>query len=192
MGLQSPAKEVLALMREAAERHFQGSVSDDDALFGESAPPEFSGFCVHVDGSMALVELGTAETPDWIWFVQVTSGLALEVPLSRELIDWVNEHNRTETIGKYYCTTSGVHPDLVSVVYETLIPGVHFKVLADDNVSGDTRKLTYDRVCWEMRKVIDGGARQRSEIVNKFGGRLFDCSHFGLRQLFSVSCGLSE
>jgi hypothetical protein len=40
-----------------------------------------------------------------------------------------------------------------------------------------------------MRKIIDGGAAQRSEIVNKFGGRFFDCSRSGLWQLFSVSCG---
>jgi hypothetical protein len=78
---------------------------------------------------MTLVELGTAGTPDWIWFVQVTSGLALEVPYSRALMDWVNEHNRTETIGKYYCVTSGIHAGLVSIVYETLIPDVHFKGL---------------------------------------------------------------
>jgi hypothetical protein len=190
MALQSPAREVLALMRKAAERHFEGSVSDD-ALFGESAPPDFSGFCVHVDGSMALVELGTAGTPDWIWFVQVTSGLALEVPYTRALMDWINEQNRTETIGKYYCTVSR-DPTLVSIVYETLIPGVHFKVLADGNVSDDTRKLTYDRVCWEMRKIINGGVSQRAEIVNKFGGRFFDCSRFGLRVLFSISCGLDS
>jgi len=191
MGLQSPAREVLALMREAAERHFPGAVSDDPR-FGENTPPDYSAFCVHPDGSMALVELGTAGTQDWIWFVQVTSGLAVEVPLGRDLIDWLNEHNRTETIGKYYCTASGVHPDLASLVYETLIPGVHFKVLADSDVSGDTRKLTYDRVCWEMRKVIDSGARQRSELVGKFGGRFFDCSPAGFKQLYSVSCGIPE
>jgi hypothetical protein len=188
MSLESPAKEVLALMRNAAERHFQGSVSDDP-FFTESLLPDFGGFCVHIDGSMALVELGTAETPEWLWFVQVTSGLAVEVPYTRALMDWIHEHNRTETIGKYYCTVSGIGPDLVSVVYETLIPGVHFKVLADSNVGEEARKLTYDRVTWEMRKVIDTGASQRAEIANKFGGRFFDCSPHGLRQLFAVSCG---
>jgi hypothetical protein len=191
MGLRSPAKEVLALMREAAERHFPGSVSDDYG-FTESPDPDFSGFCVHVADSMALVEMGTGGIPDWLWFVQVTSGLAIEVPYTRALMDWVCEHNRTETIGKYYCTVSGINADTVSVVYETLIPGVHFMVLADDNVSYETRKLTYDRVTWEMRKVIDTGASQRAEVVNKFGGRFFDCSHRGLRQLYSASCGVSS
>jgi hypothetical protein len=188
MTLQSPAAEVLALMRDAAERYFQGSVVDDP-FFTETPLPDFSGFCVAVNGSLALVELGTAGTPEWIWFVQVTSGLATEVPYSRSLMDWLNEYNRTETIGKYYCVASGINADLVSVVYETLIPGVHFRVLADNDVGGDARRLTYDRVCWEMRRVIDAGASQRTEIVSKFGGRFFDCSSAGVHRLFAVSAG---
>lgn len=188
MVLRSPASEMLALMRRAAEKYFPGSVSDDP-FFTETPIPEFAGFCVHVSDSMALVELGAAGVPDWLWFVQVSSGLATDVPYTRALMNWVSEHNRTETIGKYYCIASGINPDLGSVVYETLIPGVLFKVLADKDVNDDTRSLAYDRACWEMRRIIDLGADQRTEVVSKFGGRFFDCSATGLRRLFAVTAG---
>lgn len=188
MALRSPASEVLALMRRTAEKYFPDSVCDDP-LFTETLIPEFGGFCVHAGGSMALVEIGANGVPDWLWFVQVSSGLATNVPYTRALMNWVGEHNRTETIGKYYCIASGINPDLGSVVYETLIPGVLFKVLADKDVSDDTRQLAYDRACWEMRRIVDLGADQRNEIVSKFGGRFFGSSPDGLRRLFAVTAG---
>ncbi len=186
MNLQPPASDVLALMRNLAEKDFPGSVSDEPTVFGTMH--DFSGFCIHVDGSLALVELGTAGIPDWLWSVQVTSGLALEVPNTHALMEWVNERNRTATIGKYYCTIGGGN-GLASVLYETMIFGGSFRALFDDNLSDDAMSVVGGRVSLEMRHVVKVGASQRAEVVNKFGGRFFDCSPAGLMYLFMVSAG---
>ncbi len=185
MSLQYPAKLVLYAMRQLADKAFGGAVSDMK-LFGHSADdmPDFSGFCVNYAGSLALVELGTKGIPDWQWAVQVTSGLAAEVPTTFQLIRWVNDHNRKATHGKYYCTGD---ERLSAVMYETMIWGGNFKISFDDRQDPDIKALTAGRVRWEMEHIIRTGAEESPEVISLFGGRPFNCSPTDMHLLFSVS-----
>jgi hypothetical protein len=44
------------------------------------------------------------------------------------------------------------------------------------------------RVRQEIAHITQTGAKERLEVVQKFGGRNFDSSPRGLIQLFTVSC----
>lgn len=184
MSLQYPANIVLSAMRQLAIKAFDGAVSDM-MLFGHSADdmPDFSGFCVNYAGNLALVELGTKGIPDWQWAVQVTSGLAAEVPTTFQLIRWINDHNRRAMHGKYYCTGDG-HAS--AVMYETMIWGGNFKITFDDQDS-DIKALTAGRIRWEMEHIIRTGAEESIEVINLFGGRPFNCSPDDMHRLFAMS-----
>lgn len=185
MSLHSPAREVLSLMREMADGAFRGSVADGGPVF-DNITPDLSGFCIHLNGSLALVELGTSGIPDWMWAVQVTSGLAQEVPNTPQLMQWVNERNRTTVLGKYYCTIG--QNDHVSVLYETMLWGGYFKILFENNPSPELKTLVAGRIRAEMSQIVETGDRQRTEVVELFGGHVFDCTPAGLMALFAVSC----
>lgn len=182
--LPSPAREAFALIRQIAENSFPGSVSDSDAFPSMS---ELAAFCVHPDDSLALVSLCIEGSPEWGWPIQVTSGLALDVPNTLQLMAWVNEHNHMTATGKYYCVTDA--NGRVSVVYEAIIWGNYIRVLFEEGLSRDLAQLMTAQIRSEIAHIVQVGARERNEIVANFGGRLFAPTRGDLLALFAVSSG---
>lgn len=182
-----PGTMIAAVIRDMAETAFPGAVADLKPVLPISC--DSTDFYVFPDGSVALVEVGTERVPDWRQaLTQVTSGLALDVPNTPQLMAWVNQHNRTAAVGKYYCVT---HADgLATVMYETLIWLGSLKVLlSEENLSSELTALIVGRVSGELTHIVQTGARERAEVVERFGGRLFEPAPGDLMKLFAASMG---
>lgn len=188
MSLQYPAREAFSMLRQLADHVFGGAVSDMTFPGGTPADaiPDFSGFCVSLDGSLALVELGTAGFPDWKWSVQVTSGLAIGVPRELSLMQWINEQNRTAALGKYYCPA---RENGMAVLYETMIWGGYFMPYFSTNQSQEFRTVAAGRLRWEMSHIIETGARQSRVLLDLYGGQRFPLNSTGIAMLFNYSAG---
>ena len=184
MSLDSPGQGVLAFVRKLAEAEFPGSVLEPGTL---SRIPYLDGFYVHVGAGLTLIELGTQGIPDWQWSVQITSGLAVEIPDSPELAAWISKQNRHATIGKYYMIY-GVN-ETVTVLFETMLWGGYFGAVLRGGTDLETRLAITQRLRNEMGVVVRAAARQGGEIVGRFGGKLFVPSELDFSLLFMLSAG---
>ncbi len=178
------AERAVDVLRAWAEGNFPGSVIEM-SLF--SVLPTQYGFGIAHQGGLTLVWADVTGAEQGPWSVQLSSGLAIDVPDVPGLVSWANDANRLVNVGKYFWRVAQAQ-NMAAVVYETSLAGVHFDLLFDgprgpatQAIGSWLRGMQYNNV----QSASDG----HRELVAAFGGRPFPSDEDGLTTLFVVASG---
>jgi hypothetical protein len=173
------------LMRSWTDAEFPGCALDVDTLDGRSGA---WGFMVEFGGGLTLVVANTANFPPDQWSLQITSGLAIDIPDADACLRWANEKNRQTMIGKYYSAVSQ-STGLGAVVYENMLWGGHFDFL----FHGPHAPGTFASAGGWLRSMLSNNIRTGAEhgqvLLQTLGGRVFDPDRSGFTGLTVISAG---
>ncbi|MET8816309.1 hypothetical protein ABZW47_30450 [Streptomyces sp. NPDC004549] len=144
------------------------------------------GFGIHDQGALTLVWADITDRPADNWSVQISSGLAIDVPDLVGPVQWANAANRQVVIGKYFCALA-YEQKMSAAVYETSLPTLYFDLLFD----GPHGPGTFQRLGGWLRALqrnnVVSAAEGAREIIGSYGGRRFGPTEADLIALFTVA-----
>jgi hypothetical protein len=180
----SPIVErAVQVLRQWAENDFPSAVLNMD-LF-DYVDTQW-GFGIHHQGALTLVWADATDQPADSTSVQITSGLAIDVPDLEGPVLWANAANRQVLIGKYYCALA-YEQKLSAVAYETSLPILYFDMLFDGPHGPGTFQRLGGRLRALQRNSVDAAARGAHEILGSYGGRRLGPTESDLTALFTVA-----
>lgn len=179
------AERAVMVLRKWAENDFPSGVLETD-LF--DLVDTQCGFGIHHGGALTLVWADVTDRPQDAWTVQLSSGLAIDVPDLGGPLQWANAANRQTVIGKYYCALAH-DQGMSAVAYENSLPTLSFDLLFDGPHGPGTFQRLGGRLRGLLRNNVDAAAEGAAQVLGSWGGRRFEPTEKDLVALFTVASG---
>jgi hypothetical protein len=173
------APQVIKVLRSFAEQDFPGEVISV-SMFDDT--PGFDGFAIAHDGGLTLLYADTTEQGQW--WVQASSGLAIDVPEPGAILAWVNNQNRT-SVSKYYCVLAQ-SGEMAAAITET----VFFGDLVYAMMTGMQGQEQFAAAGWlkgTLRGQVTSCASEGAQLRQMYGGRSLAGTEQGITSLFVIS-----
>ena len=176
-------ERAVGVLRQWAEVDYPSGVFETDMF--DFVPTQW-GFAIHHQGALTLVWADITDRPADNWSVQISSGLALDVPDPGGSVLWANAANRQVVVGKYFCALA-FEQQQSAVAYETSLPTLYFDMLFD----GPHGPGTFQRLGGWLRALqknnVDAAAEGAQEVLGSYGGRRFERTEQDVMTLFTVA-----
>ena len=179
------AEEAVSALRTWAEGSFPGSTMDMSIL---DVTDTQWGFGIAAGGGLTLVWADVTNAEAGPWSVQLSGGLAIDVPDREGSLRWANNKNRGIAYGKCYCALAESQ-NLAAVLYENTLPGASFELI----FNGPHGPGTFQSLVGWVRGILDlqvrCTAQDGADIINAHGGKRFEPGESGLWTVFSIAGG---
>lgn len=172
------AVRAISATRYWLEKNYPAPTHDFDLL---SHSPTLNGFVVTTDSTLSLIISDTTSSQPNNWFLQVSTGLGVDVPNVQGSLEWTNDRNRASATSRYYCAVAAAQ-NMSAVICETVLWGDLFEMFLNGGVPALGGYLM-----GTVKTNLEGSELESSQLVAKFGGRNFTTND--LMTLFMASCG---
>lgn len=174
------ASHVINVLRTWADKDFPGDVINWGMF---DSVPGFDGFAIAHAGGLTILFANTVEQ-DRQWWVQVSSGLAFDVPAPEAVLTWVNNQNRTQ-LSKYYCafTPSG---EMAAAVNETQFYGDLLYAMMT-GMQGQAQSTAAGWLRGTIRGQVTACASEGVRLRQMYGGRSLPGTDQGIGILFGIA-----
>jgi hypothetical protein len=173
------APQVIKVLRGFAEQDFPAEVISV-SMFDDT--PGFDGFAIAHGGGLTIVYTDT--TNQGQWWVQASSGLAIDVPDPGAVLAWVNNQNRTQ-LSKYYCAIAQ-EQGLAAAVNETQFYGDLLWALMT-GTQGQTMSTAASWLRGTLKGQVTACAADGAQLRQAYGGRSLPGTEQGVTNLFVIS-----
>ena len=173
------APQVIKVLRSIAEQDFPGEVISV-SMFDDT--PGFDGFAIAHGGGLTLLYADTTEQGQW--WVQTSSGLAIDVPDPGAVLAWVNNQNRT-SVSKYYCAIAQ-SGEMAAAITETVFFGDLLYAMMT-SPQGQARSTAAGWLGGTIRSQVTACASEGAQLRQMYGGRSLPSTEQGITSLFVIS-----
>ena len=156
----TPRQEmVVGVVREMLEANLGDTVYECKMAGGATLP----WITCQYNGTSVTV-VSTGESADGTLSIATTAGLGRDVPLSTELMHWVNEKNKGIKFGRVFYQVEQ-DPNLCTVVLQEYVSGDYVRA---DDIESQLAVLA------SVGPTMASGWSLSSELIDTCGGRYFD------------------
>ena len=173
------AAQVIKVLRTWADQDFPGEVISV-SMFDDT--PGFDGFAIAHNGGLTILFANTAKQGQW--WVQMSSGLAIDVPDPEAVLSWVNIQNRAQ-LSKYYCAIAQ-EQGMAAAVNETQFYGDLLYAMMT-GMQGQEQSTAAGWLRGTIRGQVTACASEGAQLRQMCGGRSLPGTEQGVTTLFVIS-----